>query len=111
MSWLRACKISDLNEGEILRLDLTPPVAVYHVDGEFFATDDTCTHAESSLSDGYLEGNEVECVWHYARFCVKSGKALGLPATKDLQTYPTKVEDDEVLVDLSARTPPSAQPS
>lgn len=100
MAWVQACRVGDLGPGDMLRLDVEPPVAVFNVDGEFFAADDTCTHAESSLSEGYLEGDEVECVWHFARFCVRTGKAKSLPATRDLNTYEVRVEGGSVFVKL-----------
>ncbi|CAI7978357.1 putative 3-phenylpropionate/cinnamate dioxygenase ferredoxin subunit [Frankia sp. Hr75.2] len=99
MGWERACAADDLPPGEVLRLDVDPPIAVYNVDGEFYATADTCSHAESSLAEGYLEGDTIECVWHFARFCVRNGKALSLPATVDLRTYAVRLEDGDVLVE------------
>lgn len=100
MTWIEAFKVVDLDEGESFKLEVEPAVAIFNLDGEFFAVDDTCTHGQSPLSDGYLEDGEVECVWHFARFCVRTGKAMCLPATKDLRTYPTKVEDDQVWVEI-----------
>lgn len=99
MTWVRACAAGELEPGEAVVVPADPPVAVFYVDGEYLATADTCTHAESSLADGYIDGDEVECAWHMARFCLRTGKALTLPATVDLCTYPTKVERDEVYVD------------
>jgi nitrite reductase/ring-hydroxylating ferredoxin subunit len=101
-TWVRACAIDDIEPGEAVVVDVTPPVAVFNVDGEFLATADTCTHAESSLADGYVEGDEVECSWHMAKFCLRSGEALTLPATEPLATYATKIEGGEVFVQLGA---------
>jgi nitrite reductase/ring-hydroxylating ferredoxin subunit len=98
MAWIRACSVSDLEEGEAFRVDSTPPIAVYNVDGEYYATDDTCTHDQSSLADGYIDGDQVECAWHFAKFCVKTGEVLCLPATRSLRTYEVKVDAGEVLV-------------
>lgn len=100
MTWAKACRVDELKPGDVLRMDVNPPVAVFNVGGEFFATGDTCTHAESSLSEGYLDGDEVECIWHYARFSVRTGQAKCLPATRDLKTYAVRVEGLDVLVDL-----------
>lgn len=100
MSWVRACGVKDLEPGEAVVVKVDPPVAVFNVDGEFLATGDTCTHAESSLADGYVEGDEVECSWHMARFCLRTGAALTLPATEALVTYRTEVRGDDVLVEL-----------
>ena len=100
MAWVRACAADELAPGEAVRVEAEPPVAVFNVDGEFLATADTCTHAESSLADGWVEGDQVECAFHFAKFCLRTGKALSLPATQDLDTYPTKTEDGVVYVDV-----------
>jgi nitrite reductase/ring-hydroxylating ferredoxin subunit len=92
--------VDDIEPGEAVVVDVNPPVAVFNVDGEYLATADTCTHAESSLADGYVEGTEVECSWHMAKFCLRTGEALTLPATEPLATYATKVVGDEVFVQL-----------
>jgi 3-phenylpropionate/trans-cinnamate dioxygenase ferredoxin component len=103
-SWVPACQAGDLPEGEVTLLDLTPPIAVYHVDGEFFATDDTCTHEVSSLSEGYVDGDVIECAYHFAKFCIRTGAVLSLPATEPIGTYPVKVVDGSVLVDTAHRS-------
>ncbi|GEL18140.1 bifunctional 3-phenylpropionate/cinnamic acid dioxygenase ferredoxin subunit [Pseudonocardia asaccharolytica] len=100
MAWVRACGASEIKPGEAARIDADPPVAVFNVDGEFLATSDTCTHEESSLADGYVDGAQVECAWHFAKFCLRTGRALSLPATEDLTTYRVRVADDAVFVDI-----------
>jgi nitrite reductase/ring-hydroxylating ferredoxin subunit len=77
-------------------------VALFRVGDQFYATDDICTHAEASLSDGYVDGDVVECPFHSARFCIRTGKALSLPASEPLKTYPVKIEDGAVCVDITA---------
>jgi nitrite reductase/ring-hydroxylating ferredoxin subunit len=99
MSRIRACGIDDLADGNCMRIEADPPVAVYRVDGEFYATADTCTHEEWSLADdGEMEGYEVICCLHLARFDVRTGAATCLPATVGLATYPVEVTDGEVWV-------------
>jgi nitrite reductase/ring-hydroxylating ferredoxin subunit len=63
---------------------------------------DTCTHGEWALSDGYLEGDVIECTLHFAKFCVRTGKVKALPASKALRVFPVKVEKDSIFVDLDA---------
>lgn len=75
-------------------------ITVARVQGAFFAFDDTCTHALVSLADGTLEGFEVECCAHGARFDVRTGAVRCLPATENLNTYPVKREGDDLYVDL-----------
>lgn len=93
---------SDLPDGEI-RLAHLPcgrPVAVYNVEGRFYATDDTCTHGQSSLSDeGVLEGTKVICGWHLGAFDVTTGEALDQPCWQPLRTYGVVVRDGELFLE------------
>jgi 3-phenylpropionate/trans-cinnamate dioxygenase ferredoxin subunit len=73
-------------------------VAVYCIDGTFYAIADECTHAHIELSIGEVDGHEVVCPLHGARFCLKSGKAMTPPAYEDLECYPVRVEDGMVQV-------------
>lgn len=73
-------------------------IALFNVDGQFYATDDTCTHAEASLSEGEVDGDQVECPLHGARFNVKTGAVLCMPAVVPVATYEVKVEDGAVHV-------------
>lgn len=84
-------------------IPLKPPVAVFRLADGFFATDDTCTHALSSLAEGYVEDGTVECEFHFAKFDIRSGKALTPPAVTPLATYPVAVRDGIVYVDLRGR--------
>lgn len=94
-----ACKADDLPDGESRRVDADPPVAVFRVGDQFYATADSCTHEEWSLGEeGELEGYEVTCSLHLARFDIRTGRALCLPATRALRTYAVVVEDGDVYV-------------
>ena len=73
-------------------------IAVCNVDGTLYAIDDICTHDGGSLDQGQLEGDEIECPRHGARFDVKTGRALTLPAVMPVQSYPVQVEGDEIKV-------------
>ncbi len=75
-------------------------IALFHVDGKIFATDDTCTHADASLTEGCVEGQQVICPLHGARFDVTTGAALTRPAVTPVDTYPVKVENGEIFVEL-----------
>lgn len=97
---LRVCAVGDLPPGEAMKVETDPPVAVFNVDGEFFATDDTCTHEESSLADGYIDGDQVECSFHFAKFCIRTGAALSFPAVTPLKTLSVVVDDGEVYLVL-----------
>ena len=75
-------------------------IALCNVDGTFYAIDDVCTHDGGPLGEGYLEGDQIECPRHGARFDVKTGKALTLPAVMPVQSYPVQVEGGEVKVGI-----------
>ncbi|WOQ16266.1 non-heme iron oxygenase ferredoxin subunit [Raineyella sp. W15-4] len=101
MSFTRICAVGDVPPGEMLRYEDGPePILVANVDGEFFATQDTCTHSDWPLSDGFLEDGLIECSLHWAKFDARTGKAKTLPACVNLRTYPVQVDGDDVLVDL-----------
>lgn len=100
--WLRACADGEIDDGEAIRLDVEPPVAVFYSDGEYFAVHDTCTHAQSSLSeDGYVDGDIVECGWHSAKFSLRTGSPSA-PASKPLRTFPCRLVGGDVMVRVCA---------
>ncbi|MEM7351637.1 MAG: non-heme iron oxygenase ferredoxin subunit [Acidobacteriota bacterium] len=76
------------------------PIALFNLGGEFYAIDDLCTHEDAPLSEGYVEGEEVECPWHAARFNIKSGKALCEPAYEDVSAYKVRVVGDDIEVEF-----------
>jgi nitrite reductase/ring-hydroxylating ferredoxin subunit len=94
------CKVGDVEPGAVKRVDLPglPPLAVFNVAGSYFVTDDICTHGKASLSEGYVDGDTVECPWHGGRFRIATGKPTCLPAVEPIQTYPVVVVGDEVCI-------------
>ena len=99
MAELFLCKAADLAPGSIRRVDRAegPSLAVYNIDGAFYATDDCCTHGLASLSEGTLEGDVVECQLHFGGFDVPSGRAVLTPCSVDLKTYKVERRGDEVF--------------
>jgi nitrite reductase (NADH) small subunit len=82
-------------------------IAVFHVDGEYFALNDICPHMGASLSQGYVEEGAVYCPWHAWRFCVRDGTWLDNPRSSvRTESYPVRVEAGEIQVDVSAPTKP-----
>jgi nitrite reductase/ring-hydroxylating ferredoxin subunit len=77
-------------------------VMIANVQDKLFAVDDTCTHAQASLADGYLQVDEctVECALHNAVFDLKTGEALEAPAEDSLASYPVSVDGDEVYIEI-----------
>jgi nitrite reductase/ring-hydroxylating ferredoxin subunit len=99
--WVRAAARSDLAEGEVLGVEVAGrSIALYATDEGIFATDNICTHAYACLSDGWLDGDVIECPLHAARFDIRTGKVLDPPATDDLKTYLVRVVGDEIQVRL-----------
>lgn len=103
VTWTPVCAVADLPSGEATTLDIDPPIAVVNADGSLYAIDDTCTHETYSLADGYIEGTQVECALHFARFDLRTGDALCLPARVGVRTYPVKTEDGHIFVDVGSR--------
>jgi 3-phenylpropionate/trans-cinnamate dioxygenase ferredoxin subunit len=103
MNWIRVASASDLQDDEVLGLTVGGArIALYRSEGEFYATDNRCTHAEALMSEGYLEDGCIECPLHQARFDIRTGAALCAPATEPLRTYPVKREGEEIYIGAAA---------
>jgi 3-phenylpropionate/trans-cinnamate dioxygenase ferredoxin subunit len=104
---MRVCALSDLARGEALRVDAVhPPIAIFHTDsGEVFAVDDTCTHQDASLSDGWLEGREIECPLHASKFDLRTGAVDAPPAKNSIRTHVVTITDGDIHVTLSNAKP------
>ena len=98
---LAVAKVGDIPAGQFKSVVVNgKPILVCHTETGFYAVDDTCTHDNGPLADGWLEGNAIECPRHGARFDVTSGKVLCLPAAVPIRSYPVRVEGDEVKVSV-----------
>lgn len=106
---IKVCAVEDLPQGEATRLELDVPIAVFNVAGTFYAIDDTCTHQDASLADGFLEEDDcaVECPLHAACFDLRTGRPSGPPAKIPVRTHPVTVEDGVIFVVLRPATVPS----
>lgn len=100
-NWIDAAARDAVPEGDVVGVKVAgKDIALYEVEGEIFATDNLCTHGAARLSDGFLEGREIECPLHQGRFDVCSGKAMCAPLTEDIRTYPVKIENMRVMLRL-----------
>jgi 3-phenylpropionate/trans-cinnamate dioxygenase ferredoxin component len=91
--------LAALPPGTAHRLPTQPPVTLFHTeDGELYAVDDTCTHQDASLADGWLEGCLVECPLHSSRFDLRTGAVDGPPARVPVRTHAVEVRDGTVYV-------------
>ena len=82
---------------KVVRVD-DQAIALFHLESGYFALDDLCTHDGGPLAEGRLEGDVIECPRHGARFDVKSGAVLCLPATAPVPTYAVRIEGDRIQV-------------
>jgi 3-phenylpropionate/trans-cinnamate dioxygenase ferredoxin subunit len=103
MSFVRACATSDLEPGTAIAVSVEGvDVAVVRDGEDFYAVYDECSHAAIALSEGDVEGDQIECWLHGSRFDLRTGKPTNLPATEPVAIYPVKVEGSDVLVDVQS---------
>lgn len=99
--FVRAASLEDIPPGGLLAVQVNGTnVCLANAAGEIHAFQDNCSHRDFPLSQGTLEGVQLECAWHGARFDITTGRALRLPAIKPIRTYEVKVEDGEIFVAL-----------
>ncbi len=95
------CKTDDVAVGSALKVETGDLIlAVFNVAGEFYVTDDTCTHGPGSLSEGYITDDVVECDFHNGAFNIKTGEVVAPPCMVPLKTYPAIVEDGNVFIEV-----------
>lgn len=98
-SWIPVAPASAIKPGDYASAEVGGTfIAVYNVDGEFFAIDDLCTHDGGGLAGGEVQDHQVICPRHGARFCLRTGQALTPPAYEPVRSYPTRVVDGNVEV-------------
>jgi nitrite reductase/ring-hydroxylating ferredoxin subunit len=97
----KVCATSDVAEASVKSFEVGDNViAIYNIGGEFYATDNECTHGAASLAEGILEDDIIECTLHFGAFNVKTGEAVQAPCFTALRTYKVVVQDGNVCVDL-----------
>ena len=103
MPWIDVADAADLDgRGVIGREVEGRRVAVYRLDGALYATQDLCTHGQARLSEGEVVEGYIECPLHFGLFEIATGKAAGAPVTRDLATYPVRVEGGRIWIELDA---------
>ena len=99
------CRVADLAEGEGKTVQVQGKlIAVFRVDGRYFAIDDTCPHMGASLSGGYIERDVVTCPWHAWRFRLADGAWADNPRIK-IGSYPVRVEGESILIQVEEQPP------
>lgn len=97
--WITVATVDELAPGTSKVADVDGTVvAVFNIDGEYFAIEDVCTHDGGELASGVIEGDQVVCPRHGARFCVRTGDALSAPAYEPTAKFPVRIENGMVQV-------------
>jgi len=99
--WLTVAREGEVGPGTVKVLAAGGrPLALCNVDGQYYVIDDVCTHDGGPLDQGELDGCEIECPRHGGRFDVLTGRATCFPAVMPVQTFPVKVEGEDILVEV-----------
>ncbi len=100
--WLQVGAAANLGEGSMMGIEHGDlQIAVYNVEGEFYATDNICSHAFALLTDGFLDGDVIECPLHGGCFKIKTGEGMGAPISENIKTYPVRVTGGTIEVRVS----------
>lgn len=99
--WIEACRTDEVDEDLPKSVKLNgQEIGIFKLGDELFALEDVCPHAYALLSQGFVEGEEVECPLHGAVFNIRTGKCLRDIGERDIKTYAVKEEDGAVFVDM-----------
>lgn len=99
--WVKVAAVADVGPGQKKAIDLDGvAVLLFNVNGQYYAIEDVCTHDGAPLASGRFNGTYISCPRHGARFDVCTGKALTMPAVEPVETYPVKVEGNDILVEV-----------
>jgi nitrite reductase/ring-hydroxylating ferredoxin subunit len=98
-NWVTVARAAEVPAGQIKSVKVgDEEIALYNLDGAFFATGNVCSHAYAQLSDGFIENGQIVCPLHAGCFDIKTGKALEPPAEEDIRTYPVRRVGDDIQV-------------
>lgn len=99
--WIKVANEGDIDDEDAICVTQEGrKLAIFFVEGTYYATDNLCTHDVANLSEGFVDGATIECPLHQAVFCLKTGRALAAPAEKSVRTYPVKVEGGDIVVQM-----------
>ena len=99
--WIDVAPQSELPVGSRKIINMPyAEIAVFNLDGEYYAIEDVCTHDGGELASGLCEGDQIICPRHGARFCIRDGRSLTPPAYEDIDTFPVRVEGGMVQIDI-----------
>jgi nitrite reductase/ring-hydroxylating ferredoxin subunit len=97
---IELCSTAAIAPGTVIRVDAGGlELAVYNLDGQFYVTADQCTHGPGFLSEGFVDGDVIECNFHNGQFNIKTGEVVAPPCMIPVKTYPVTVADGKVFID------------
>jgi nitrite reductase/ring-hydroxylating ferredoxin subunit len=101
MPKIELCNTADVAPGTALKVETEGLVlAVFNLEGTFYVMDDACTHGPGSLSEGYIDGDVIECNFHQGQFDIRTGEVVAPPCMIPMKTYKTSVEGDKVVIEV-----------
>lgn len=101
--WVEIARIGDVAENDVIEVTVGALcLALFHLDGRYFVTAGICTHAHARLAEGYIQDGTIECPLHQGLFDIQTGRAVGAPVSRDLQTFAVRVDGDAILARLPA---------
>ncbi len=100
-NWVKVADRGDCPPGSLFEVEVEQlRIVLANVEGDLYALQNRCSHQDLPLSDGELEGDQLECLYHGAKFDVCTGKATGLPAIKPVEAYPVELRGQEIYVQI-----------
>ena len=97
--WVTVARVDELKPGARQLVDVDgSQLVVFNLDGKYYAIEDVCTHDGGQLTGGEVEGDQIICPRHGARFCIRTGTALTAPAYEPTATFPVRIENGEIQV-------------
>ena len=101
-NWVEVANANSIEMEDLIRFDHEDKTfCIYRLEDGYYATDGMCTHEAVHLEDGLVMDDEIECPMHQGAFNIKSGKAISPPACDDLKTYPVKVEENKIYIQIN----------
>lgn len=101
LEWVTVAEVAELGNGQRIILEIDDePIAVFNIAGDYYAISDICSHDDGPVAEGELDDYAIECPRHGAKFDVRSGQVLTLPAIVDIPAYPVRVQDGKIQVGL-----------
>jgi 3-phenylpropionate/trans-cinnamate dioxygenase ferredoxin subunit len=103
IDYIAVGSVSELKDGQRLFIEIDDtPIVIINIEGNYYAIADVCSHDDGPVGEGNIEGFEIICPRHGARFDIQSGKVLSLPAFVDIPAYPIRLVGEEIEIGIPA---------